>query len=219
MSKKRAVIFDMDGVIIDSEQLIQRLMIQLGVERGLDRTMLEKATRNSLGVNRVVEKKMYEEMFPGIDYDELHGSMGKVYWEHLYAGKLPLKPGVVELLTWLKEHDYYVALATSTKEATAREELELLGVLPYFDTLTCGDMLKKSKPEPDIYLMACDSLGIQPEGSFAVEDSYNGVRSASSAGLTTIMVPDLIGPDEEMNRLADVILPSLFDVITYLEDK
>ncbi|MBQ2867352.1 MAG: HAD family hydrolase, partial [Firmicutes bacterium] len=82
-----------------------------------------------------------------------------------------------------------------------------------------GDMLKKSKPEPDIYLMACDSLGIQPEGSFAVEDSYNGVRSASSAGLTTIMVPDLMGPDEEMNRLADVILPSLFDVITYLEDK
>lgn len=219
MNKKRAVIFDMDGVIIDSEQLIQRLMIQLGVERGLDRSLLEQATRNSLGVNRVVEKKMYEELFPGIDYDELHGSMGKVYWEHLYAGKLPLKPGVVELLTWLKEHDYYVALATSTKEVTAREELELLGVLKYFDTLTCGDMLKKSKPEPDIYLMACDSLGIQPEGSFAVEDSYNGVRSASSAGLTTIMVPDLIGPDDEMKRLADAILPSLLDVIDYLKDK
>ena len=219
MNKKRAVIFDMDGVIIDSEQLIQRLMIQLGVERGLDRSLLEQATRNSLGVNRVVEKKMYQELFPGIDYDELHGSMGKVYWEHLYAGKLPLKPGVVELLTWLKEHDYYVALATSTKEATAREELELLGVLKYFDTLTCGDMLKKSKPEPDIYLMACDSLGIQPEGSFAVEDSYNGVRSASSAGLTTIMVPDLIGPDDEMKRLADAILPSLLDVIDYLKDK
>ncbi|MBR7147399.1 MAG: HAD-IA family hydrolase, partial [Firmicutes bacterium] len=101
----------------------------------------------------------------------------------------------------------------------AREELELLGVLKYFDTLTCGDMLKKSKPEPDIYLMACDSLGIQPEGSFAVEDSYNGVRSASSAGLTTIMVPDLIGPDEEMKRLADAILPSLLDVIDYLKDK
>ncbi len=129
MSKKRAVIFDMDGVIIDSEQLIQRLMIEQGVARGLDRSLLEKATRVSLGVNRVVEKQMYEEIFPGIDYDELHGSMGKLYWEHLYAGKLPLKPGVVELLEWLKAHDYYVALATSTKEATAREELELLGVL------------------------------------------------------------------------------------------
>jgi beta-phosphoglucomutase-like phosphatase (HAD superfamily) len=67
--------------------------------------------------------------------------------------------------------------------------------------------------------MACDSLGIQPEGSFAVEDSYNGVRSASRAGLTTIMVPDLVGPDEEMERLASAILPSLFDVIKYLEDK
>ena len=219
MTMKKAVIFDMDGVIIDSEQLIQRLMIQLGVERGLDRTLLEKATRDSLGVNRVVEKKMYQDLFPGIDYDELHGAMGEVYWEHLNAGKLPLKPGVVELLTWLRDHDFYVALATSTKEAVARKELEMLGVLKYFDTLTCGDMLKKSKPEPDIYLMACDSLGIQPEGSFAVEDSYNGVRSASSAGLTTIMVPDLVGPDEEMERLTDAILPSLFDVITYLETK
>ena len=121
MTKKPAVIFDMDGVIIDSEQLIMRLMIELGVERGYDRALLEKATRDSLGVNRVVEKKMYEDLFPGIDYDELHGSMGKLYWEHLYAGRLPLKPGVVELLTWLKEHDYYVALATSTKEETARK--------------------------------------------------------------------------------------------------
>ena len=219
MCKKRAVIFDMDGVIIDSEQLIMRLMIELGVARGLDRSKLELATRNSLGVNRVVEKKMYEELFPGIDYDELHGSMGKLYWEHLYAGKLPLKPGVFELLEWLKSHDYLIALATSTKEETARKELELLGVLKYFDTLTCGDMLKKSKPEPDIYLMACDSLGIEPAGSFAVEDSFNGVRSASSAGLFTIMVPDLIQPTEEIRDLTCAVLPSLNDVIEYLKDK
>ncbi|MBQ8589712.1 MAG: HAD family phosphatase [Firmicutes bacterium] len=219
MCKKRAVIFDMDGVIIDSEQLIMRLMIELGVARGLDRSKLELATRNSLGVNRVVEKKMYEELFPGIDYDELHGSMGKLYWEHLYAGKLPLKPGVFELLEWLKSHDYLIALATSTKEETARKELELLGVLKYFDTLTCGDMLKKSKPEPDIYLMACDSLGIEPAGSFAVEDSFNGVRSASSAGLFTIMVPDLIQPTEEIRDLTCAVLPSLHDVIEYLKDK
>ena len=219
MCKKRAVIFDMDGVIIDSEQLIMRLMIELGVARGLDRSKLELATRHSLGVNRVVEKKMYEELFPGIDYDELHGSMGKLYWEHLYAGKLPLKPGVFELLEWLKSHDYLIALATSTKEETARKELELLGVLKYFDTLTCGDMLKKSKPEPDIYLMACDSLGIEPAGSFAVEDSFNGVRSASSAGLFTIMVPDLIQPTEEIRDLTCAVLPSLHDVIEYLKDK
>ena len=92
------------------------------------------------------------------------------------------------------------------------EELELLGVLKYFDTLTCGDMLKKSKPEPDIYLMACESLGIEPSEAVAIEDSYNGIRSAYRAGMVPVMVPDIIGPDEEMRELSKVICKDLKEV-------
>ena len=95
----------------------------------------------------------------------------------------------------------------------------MMGVIDFFDHVTCGDMLKKSKPEPDIYLMACDGLGIVPQSSFAIEDSYNGIRSASRAGLSAIMVPDLVPPTEEMERLSCVILPSLFDVMEYLKQK
>ena len=76
-------------------------------------------------------------------------------------------------------------------------------------------MVSRSKPEPDIFLKACESLGVQPDRAYAIEDSYNGIRAAHRAGMRPIMVPDLIEPDEEMEALTEVILPTLLDVIRY----
>ena len=86
----------------------------------------------------------------------------------------------------------------------------------YFDEIVCGDMVSKSKPDPEIFLKACELLNVEPKESFAIEDSYNGMRAAHAGGLRPIMVPDLAEPTEEMEELAEVILPSLLEVIAYI---
>ena len=93
------------------------------------------------------------------------------------------------------------------------------GLLNYFDKVVCGDMVKRSKPEPDIFLKACEELQVNPSDAYAVEDSYNGIRAAHAAGMRPIMVPDMAEPTEEMERLSEVVLPSLFEVKQYLQEK
>ena len=117
-----------------------------------------------------------------------------------------MKKGVTELLSYLKEKGWIVGLASSTKEATVTQEIRDAGLMPYFDNLTCGDMLKKSKPEPDIFLLGCEKTGVTPEEAVVLEDSENGIRSASRAGIATICVPDLKYPGEQVLPLIDVIV-------------
>ena len=96
------------------------------------------------------------------------------------------------------------------------QELRDAGLLEYFDVLVCGDKVERSKPAPDIFLKACEETGVSPARAYAVEDSYNGIRSAAAGGLRPVMVPDLMPPTEEMEQLAEVILPDLTAVERYL---
>lgn len=132
---------------------------------------------------------------------------------------MKLKLGTEELLQWFKGEGYRIGLATSTREVVAKAQLESLGVLSYFDETVCGDMLEKSKPEPDIYLMACERIHISPEESYAIEDSYNGIRAAYRAGMKAIMVPDMIEPNQEMKEKSTVILKNLIEVKKWLQKK
>ena len=89
-------------------------------------------------------------------------------------------------------------------------------IIEYFDRIICGDMVSRSKPAPDIFLKACEELNVSPSDSYAIEDSYNGIRAAHAGGLHPIMVPDLLPADEEMQSLAEIVLPSLTSVMEYL---
>ena len=129
-----------------------------------------------------------------------------------------MKPGVKELLSYLKENGYLVGLASSTRQAIVEQEIRDAGLMPYFDNLVCGDMLKRSKPEPDIYLKACENLDVEPRMAVAVEDSYNGIRSAKRAGMVPVMVPDMVQPDEEMRSLAHKICKDLFEVKNWISE-
>ncbi len=214
--KKKAVIFDMDGVIFDSERLVLTSWKEVGAKYGL--VIEDEVFYQCVGVNAVETKEIFLEHY-GRDfpYDMYKSEASKWYHDRYDGGRLPMKPGIRELLTYLKEAGFKIGLASSTREVTVTQEITDAGLLPFFDNLTCGDMLKKSKPEPDIFWMACERLGVKPEEAIVIEDSYNGIRAAHRAGTTPVMVPDMIAPDEEMQSLAYKIFKSLLDVETWIE--
>lgn len=214
----KAVVFDMDGVIFDSEKLILDIWVELGEEHNIPN--IEETMYKCLGVNATETKQIflraYGEDFP---YDTYVKEASRRFHAKADGGELPMKPGVVELLSFLRKEGYIIGLASSTREGAVRQELTDAGIICYFKELTCGDMLKKSKPKPDIYLMACEKLGVEPEEAIAIEDSFNGIRSAYAAGMTPIMVPDIIQPNEEMKEKSHKIFSSLLEVKAWLENR
>ena len=213
----KAVIFDMDGVIFDSEKCIIDCWKVIAEKYNIPN--IEPVLYRCLGVTYEEAKRIFLEHY-GADfpYDEWKKERSDLYHERYDNGRLPLKPGIKELLDYLKENGYKVGVASSTREAIVFKQLIDAGLSHYFDNLTCGDMLEKSKPDPDIYLMACEKLGVKPEESIAIEDSFNGIRSAYHAGVFPIMVPDLVQPDEEIKKLSGKIFGSLYDVEQWLEE-
>lgn len=209
------VIFDMDGVIFDSEILVLQCWQEVAERHGIEN--VDVACHECLGTNSVVSKgiflKHYGENFP---YDEYKQEMAEVFFSRAAGGKLAKKPGVEELLRYLREDGFKVGLASSTREALVRKELSEGGLIEYFDQIIGGDKVKRSKPEPDIFLEACRRLGAEPERCYVIEDSYNGIRAAHAAGMHPIMVPDLMEPTEEMHTLAEEILESLDEVRRFL---
>ena len=127
-----------------------------------------------------------------------------------------MKAGVEELLKYLKETGYKIAIASSTRSALVKEQIEDAGLMKYFDVIVGGDQVKKSKPEPDIFLKAAELLVVKPENAYVIEDSYTGIRAAKSAHMRPIMVPDMVQPDEEMQDKAWKICDSLKDIITLI---
>ena len=210
------VIFDMDGVIFDSETLVLRSWKEVAERHGIEN--VEAACHECLGTNSVVSKEIFLKHYgQDFSYDEYKAEMAEVFFAHASDGKLAKKQGVEELLKYLKDKGFKVGIASSTQEATVRRQISEGGLLVYFDQIIGGDMVKRSKPEPDIFLEACRRLGSKAENCYVIEDSYNGIRAAHAAGMHPIMVPDLKEPTEEMRVLAEKILGSLYEVKKYIK--
>ena len=215
--KYKAVIFDMDGVIFDSERLVLEGWQEIAAKYGIKG--MEEVLPRCLGVNAQATREIFREYYgQDFPYDEYKKEASALFHSRYGNGKLPLKPGVKELLSYMKENGYLVGLASSTRQAIVEQEIRDAGLMPYFDNLVCGDMLKRSKPEPDIYLKACENLDVEPRMAVAVEDSYNGIRSAKRAGMVPVMVPDMVQPDEEMRSLAHKICKDLFEVKNWISE-
>lgn len=213
----KAVVFDMDGIIFDSERLVIDCWKVVAEKYAIPD--IEEACNECLGVNSVETKEKflnrYGQDFP---YDEYKNEMSKIYHDNYDGGRLPMKIGVVELLKYLKETDVKVALASSTRTEVVVQQLKDAGILEYFRVIVGGDMVTRSKPQPDIFLKACEELGVAPEESFAIEDSYNGIRAAAAGHLRPLMVPDLMPPTDEMRDLSEGIFDTLLDVKGYLKE-
>lgn len=142
--------------------------------------------------------------------------MSARYWENVGEGKLELKPGVREILDALRQNGWKTAIASSTRTAVVREEMQHFGLEQMFDEIIGGDMVRRSKPDPEIYLTACRVLGADPAETYAVEDSYNGIRSAAAAGMRPVMIPDLLPPTPEIESLTAKIFPSMTEFQQFL---
>ncbi len=209
------IVFDMDGVLVDSERLVLRSWECVGRDLGLHG--LHELFFRCIGTTHASTQKLFAQVFgDALDYQAFRNRT-RVYYMQFTKDGVPLKPGVMELLCWLKENGWRTGLASSSREANVRHNMEVTGMGPYFDTLVCGDMLTVSKPAPDIYLRACAELHAEPSSAYAVEDSRNGILSASSAGMKALLVPDMVQPDELMKSRATAVFPDLLAVRDYLE--
>lgn len=212
----QAVVFDMDGIIFDTERLVIEFWKEVAKKHNIPN--VEHTCIQCLGTNRVRTREIFLENY-GADFpfDPYCAEVTELFNTHYKGVPLPTKPGVRELLSYLQEQDIKVGLASSTAQHLVRDEIGTAGLLPYFQTLVCGDMVEHSKPAPDIFLKACEILNADPTKSIAIEDSFNGIRSAHCAGMTPIMVPDQVQPTDEIRTLAFHVMPSLLDVLNWLK--
>lgn len=212
----KAVVFDMDGVLFDTEILCMKSWLAVAERNHLQG--MEEVFPKCIGLNSNDSRQIVLEAY-GKDFDYPRFREQAAAWQREYLEQygLPVKPGMEEILDWLKNSHYKVALASSTRSSSVFSHLQQAGIRDAFSVVITGDMVEHSKPRPDIYLLACRELGVKPEEAYAVEDSPNGIRSAYGAGMKAVMVPDMIQPDEEMRRLSTVILKDLREVLAYLK--
>lgn len=212
------IIFDMDGILFDTERISCECWDEVGCEMGLGN--LAEGIKGCVGLNRADAKvfleKIYGEEFP---FEEFNATVRALIAKRILEEGLPLKEGVFEILDYLTENNYIIGLASSTGQKSVMKHLEEAGITHYFRTIITGDMVEHSKPMPDIYLKACEELGVSPVNAIAIEDSPNGIRSAYRAGMKPIMVPDLIEPTPEIEAMLYGKFYSLLDVVDYLKKK
>lgn len=214
MKRLKAVVFDMDGVLFDTERLYKESWNFVGRERHLER--IDEVLEKCIGVNRQstirIIKEAYGEDFPVLEFMETCSGLAKVKME---KEGIPIKKGAKELLTFLKGEGCKIGLASSTRKGRILENLELVGFKDYFQVIIGGDMVEHSKPDPEIYLRACKELSVIPKEAYAIEDSPNGIRSSYQAGMMPVMVPDLIMPDEEILNMTVTCKHDLLEVMDY----
>jgi len=214
------VIFDMDGVIFDSERTLMECWLETAKRHNLDIDLVRKTYIACIGTNLRQTTEIFSNAFSDILGEEklwaIWDESNQLHKDRYADGLLPLKKDVKEILEWLRSEGVSVGIASSTKKASVERQIRAAGLMDYFVGVIGGDAVKISKPNPEIYLLACETFGFQPADTYAIEDSFNGIRSAKAAGMRPIMVPDIVMPDAEMKELSECICKDLHDVIRYL---
>lgn len=214
----RALLLDMDGLIFDSERVVQRSWNIAGQKLGYGN--VGEHICNTLGMNVKGRSEYFRKTFGEAFPDEEFRMMAR---EHFFAiveqEGLALKPGAIELISYAKQMGYKVAIVTSSRREYAEQMLKNVGIYKYFDEFVFGDMVTHSKPDPEIYIKAYEMLGLEPEYCIAFEDAPAGVESATAAGVDVIMVPDLVQPSEETKMRAWKVIKTLDEAISILRSE
>ena len=205
-----AVVFDMDGLLFDTEILYEKAALDAAAS--LDVPMTSEFFRSTIGTPwPATRARMLEVYGPDLAIDELHAASRRIFLELLETAKL-LKPGVVELVELLERHGLPRAIATSSSRPTVERHLRQHGLIDRFHCIVAHGDYAKHKPDPEPFLKAAAGLSVAPQHCLALEDSHQGVRAASSAGMMTIMVPDLLPATDEIAALCLHVAPDLHEV-------
>lgn len=207
---KKGAIFDMDGLMFDTEQIWQKNWTKISEEMGVDLDpQFRKEICGTSGalMNHVIEKYYHVEDGSGIAQD------CKQRVQKDLETYVPEKKGIHEILAYLKANGAKIAVASSSTRGQIQRNLEHTGTAGYIDAICSGTEIEHGKPAPDLFLHAADLLGLKGEDCYVFEDAYNGVRAGHAAGACTVMVPDTQAPDEEMKETADAICDSLLDAL------
>lgn len=209
----KGVLFDMDGVILDSERVGRDIYLEKCHEMGYPQ-MNEAIFETLLGKTRDEDRRLMKEAL-GADFpfDEMYDAYREELYQRATRGQLPCKPGVQECFDGLKARGLKIALATSTARPMVFNYQEHIPQMrDVFDFMVCGAEAGRSKPAPDVFLKAAEGLGLDITECIGVEDSIAGLQSQTAAGCVRVLVPDLLPCDERFDGLWDYCLPTLHDL-------
>ena len=196
----KAVIFDMDGILIDTEKWLNVYWQQAAKEAGFEVTREDGLAIRSLA-GKYAGPYLRGIFGDSFDYEAIRERRKELMREHIAKYGIEKKPGVDDILSYLAEKNMKRAVATATDPERTKQYLTQIGIYDKFDKIVSATTVENGKPQPDVYLYACEQIGEKPEYCIAVEDSPNGVLSAYRAGLSVVMVPDLTEPDEETAKM------------------
>ncbi|MBP5669134.1 MAG: HAD family phosphatase [Lachnospiraceae bacterium] len=212
----RAVLFDMDGTLIDTEKYYRVFWPKAMAEFGYHMTDEQVLSMRSLG-RPFAPARLKEWFGEELDYYAVRARRTEMMEAQLDIDGIRLKPGAVEILEELRRRGILAAVATATPPERTEKYLGLTGIRPYFSKIISATQVKEGKPSPDIYLYACEQLGLAPEECMAVEDAPNGILAAYRAGLRVVMVPDQTQPTEELQGMLYANVDRLDDLTRCLD--
>ena len=207
----KAVLFDMDGTLIDTERYYRIFWPKAMAEFGYHMTDEQVLSMRSLG-RPFAPARLRSWFGEELDYYAIRARRTEMMEECLDREGVRLKPGAVEILEELKRRGIIAAVATATPLERTEKYLNATGIRPYFSHIISATQVKEGKPSPDIYLYACEQLGLTPGECLAVEDAPNGIMAAYRAGLSVVMVPDQTQPDEELEQYLYACVGRLDDI-------
>ena len=214
----QAAIFDMDGLLLDSERVCMQAFREACAFLSLP--MLEDVYLNIIGSNSTgIKRTILNGYGADLDYEALNTEWMRRYYLVVRHRAVPLKKGVIELLSWLKSQSIPIAVATSSPHQIATTKLNFAGLLDYFEHLSTGCEVSNGKPDPEIFLLTAQRLNIHPQHCLVFEDSNNGTRAGVAAGMQVYQIPDLVKPSAEVTALGHTISDSLTDVLNHLQKR